>query len=963
MIACLSLTILAPLSAQVDRSATNTATLPANFLPGDDSIGPEAGDQLAPAIAAGGNMLLAAWTDKRSYPTVVSSLYYEFETSSDIYGMRLDAAGNPLDAVPFPICQGRAAQGNPQISWNGTNWLVAYESTDLSGTGYYYQKSLEAVRVAPTGEVLDTTPIEIPNVVPVGLFSWALSSNGQDWAVAYQSSDSNSALKILRVTAAGDVAMPPKLLVPSTYYLRTNAKLAWAGGVYLFTWTDFYDTDALRLDANLNVLDASPIQLLTGRELSGLASSGSQFYVVWVQQVAPTYVSTVTGSRISTAGVNLDGAGVNISKNNAPQTYTTTGVVWDGTSFRVTWGFDNAFSVARVSQEGTVLDPGGVSVSGPSTGPTAGLPGGGVLVNWSPYASSGYEVFSAAIPTSNVAYPNKTLSTGAPMQFRPDAAAGSAGFMLVHRSDLPGVSRILAQPLALDGTPLTAAPILLDSGQSTSGPGTPSIAWNGSLFLATWSNSTGIVAQRLNQDGTLVDPAPFLVTSGFGPTEVSALGSTFLVVGRRFGFNVQYINAVAARVRGADGAVLDPSGLIIGASYVTAVSVTTFGARWLPVWRANFTHDDPNGATYGTFVDASGTFGPQFQISNYSSSAGGNAIFEVAVASDGNQALVLQSAELSSGVETDLAAVLVNPNGTRQPQVNLTPWIGNQYAPRVAFDGQNYVVVFNDQKNRFAPWTLDPLDARGDLFGMRIAPDGTQIDPTGFAFSLSPTSETHPNVTAAEGLTLITGAILRGAPCESYRIGYQLYGTGANPWPVAVASAAETGGDIPLTVGFDSTGSTDPDGAVLTFAWDFGDGATSTLPDPVHTYTVPGEYVATLTVTDGEGAQGTNSVPLDVSAPNAPPVAVATATPTRGQAPLSVTLLGEQSYDPDGALGNFEWTFSDGGIYYGSTAYHTFSKPGKHTATLKVYDSRGGVGTAKVVFYASGKIAFVGGTP
>ena len=85
--------------------------------------------------------------------------------------------------------------------------------------------------------------------------------------------------------------------------------------------------------------------------------------------------------------------------------YTATGVVWDGIDWRVTWGFNNAVSVARVTTGGAVLDPGGVSVPGPMTGPTAGLPGGGVELIWSaPFDNlQQYDVFSAAIPPTNTA--------------------------------------------------------------------------------------------------------------------------------------------------------------------------------------------------------------------------------------------------------------------------------------------------------------------------------------------------------------------------------------------------------------------------------------------------------------------------------------------------------------------------------------------------------------------------------
>ncbi len=79
-------------------------------------------------------------------------------------------------------------------------------------------------------------------------------------------------------------------------------------------------------------------------------------------------------------------------------------------------------------------------------------------------------------------------------------------------------------------------------------------------------------------------------------------------------------------------------------------------------------------------------------------------------------------------------------------------------------------------------------------------------------------------------------------------LGFQLGGNGAgtvhrisyvssNQAPVAAASATPTSGAAPLTVTFSSAGSVDPEGAALTYSWDFGDGAASTAANPTHTYT------------------------------------------------------------------------------------------------------------------------------
>ena len=96
-----------------------------------------------------------------------------------------------------------------------------------------------------------------------------------------------------------------------------------------------------------------------------------------------------------------------------------------------------------------------------------------------------------------------------------------------------------------------------------------------------------------------------------------------------------------------------------------------------------------------------------------------------------------------------------------------------------------------------------------------------------------------------------------------------------NQPPIAVATANPTNGAAPLTVAFDGTASSDPDGDALTYAWDLdGDGAfdDAAAATASFTYTQPGTYTATLQVTDPSGATGTSSV--TISAGNTPPTAV-----------------------------------------------------------------------------------------
>jgi glucose/arabinose dehydrogenase len=87
--------------------------------------------------------------------------------------------------------------------------------------------------------------------------------------------------------------------------------------------------------------------------------------------------------------------------------------------------------------------------------------------------------------------------------------------------------------------------------------------------------------------------------------------------------------------------------------------------------------------------------------------------------------------------------------------------------------------------------------------------------------------------------------------------------------PTAIATASPTSGPPPLTVTFDGTGSTDPDGDALTYAWDLdGDGAydDSTSSRPTYTYTTAGTYTASLRVTDTRQLSDTDTVTITVTA-------------------------------------------------------------------------------------------------
>lgn len=135
-------------------------------------------------------------------------------------------------------------------------------------------------------------------------------------------------------------------------------------------------------------------------------------------------------------------------------------------------------------------------------------------------------------------------------------------------------------------------------------------------------------------------------------------------------------------------------------------------------------------------------------------------------------------------------------------------------------------------------------------------------DPTTFAAS----SATNT------GIRLITVTVTRGtlvlASVSAYRTSGWVSSAAQNSIasPIASATASPlTGGGGHLTVNFSGSGSSDPVGNTLLYAWNFGDGTSGSGATISHTYMAVGSYTATLTVSDGQGGVGVSSVTITVA--------------------------------------------------------------------------------------------------
>ncbi|MHC1571345.1 MAG: PKD domain-containing protein [Methanosarcinales archaeon] len=171
-----------------------------------------------------------------------------------------------------------------------------------------------------------------------------------------------------------------------------------------------------------------------------------------------------------------------------------------------------------------------------------------------------------------------------------------------------------------------------------------------------------------------------------------------------------------------------------------------------------------------------------------------------------------------------------------------------------------------------------------------------------------------------------------------------------NNSPVANAGGPYTGSEG-SSIAFDGSASYDPDGSIVSYEWEFGDGTTDSGVSPTHTYLHDGTYTVTMTVIDDDGALDSDTTSAVIT--DLDPVAGFTALPRSGTAPLAVSFT-DLSTSHDG-ISRWEWDF-DGDGRVDSTAQnpiHVYDEGGTYTVSLTVHEADGDHDTETRLDYIS----------
>ncbi|PCR89495.1 PKD domain-containing protein [Natrinema ejinorense] len=144
-------------------------------------------------------------------------------------------------------------------------------------------------------------------------------------------------------------------------------------------------------------------------------------------------------------------------------------------------------------------------------------------------------------------------------------------------------------------------------------------------------------------------------------------------------------------------------------------------------------------------------------------------------------------------------------------------------------------------------------------------------------------------------------------------------------------------------VSFDASGSTDAEGPISSYRWEFGDGSSASGSTQTHTYASDGNYTVQLTVTDGGGNTAVREKTVTVTTPNARPTASFTSSVDREAG--TVTLDATDSTDEDGTITQYVWFFENKTVMTGKRVTYDASGTASRDIELLVVDDAGGSAT------------------
>lgn len=323
-------------------------------------ISSAAGGRGSPAVCSGGTSFLVVWRDERD------------SNRMEIYGARVTPQGKVLDARGLAIARAGRQQTNPAVSFDGSDFLVVWRDVHDAN-----ELDIHGARVSTKGKVLDSAGLVISQA-PFNQYEPVAGSDGREFLVAWSDRRGDgSEIYGARVTSSGSVLDTAGIAISvpagqqEAQGMAESPALAFGSNEFLVAWerSGIY---CARVSARGMALDSSGFIISrTGRRVftPAVAFDGANFLVVWADERRGRGESDICGARVTPQGVVLESAGFVVAQTGG--NLGSPLLCFGGTCFLVAWvdgrrheaTMDYRIYGARVTPQGTVLDPSGFAIS------------------------------------------------------------------------------------------------------------------------------------------------------------------------------------------------------------------------------------------------------------------------------------------------------------------------------------------------------------------------------------------------------------------------------------------------------------------------------------------------------------------------------------------------------------------------------------------------------------------------
>ncbi len=620
----------------------------------------------------------------------------------DIYGARVTSGGFLLDSGSIYISLAPNNQRDPSVATDGSNFFVVW-SDDRNGEMAIYGTRIDAqgAVIDSTGILISTGAVYHPCVTFYNMnyfVVWSKQVSYYDWHIY-----------CARVNTDGVVIDTTGIAISPTPGRQDYPSIAFDGVNYLVVWEDnrngAWDIYGARVSPDGTVLDSTGFAISAasnGQEHPVVAFDGTNYFVVWQDNRLSGWWD-IFGARVSPDGVVLDTAGLVIS--DAPRNQIFPSLAFDGANYLVAWG-DSRYGVsdingALVNHMGSVISSIAISTANDGqTYPSVCFDGMNYFVVWVDKRYSytqtlyGARVSSTGVVLDPLGIP---VSWGVYRQESPATAFDGTNFFTVWQ-DNRNVTSYDIYGTRISSTGEVLDPLCIPISTAPGNQINPAIAYGGGNYFVVWvdfrNGRSDIYGARVNQAGVVLDPSGIFISDNAQNPAV-AFGGQFYLVAWDAGENI-YCSRISL-----DGVVLDtleiPVSIDWRFEYEPAIAFDT--TNYFVVWWS-FYYGDLNYRNEKNFI-----------------------------LSENRQTIVGQvwGARVSqSGVVLDPEHIFLGGG-----------WEYVCSSPSVAFDDYNYLVTW-DMGNMF--------DNTNGIYGTRVAPTGVVLDPSGIPICVAPEDQHYPCV-------------------------------------------------------------------------------------------------------------------------------------------------------------------------------------------------------------------------